>query len=195
MPINIENLKVLLVDNYDSFTFNLAHYLEGLDANVTVVKNDEVEIGGISEYDKLVISPGPGLPKTSGKLMGIISAAVPEMPILGICLGFQAIVEHFKGSIFNQEEVKHGVSESCTILNNEKLFAGVPEKINVGLYHSWAASNDNFPSQLNSLAETESKTIMAFEHESLPIVGIQFHPESILTDNGHLILENFLKRY
>ena len=185
-------MNILLLDNYDSFTYNLVHYLEGLDCDVTVIRNDEVQVDGLNQYDKIVISPGPGLPKEAGELMNLIERYGESMPILGVCLGFQAIIEHYGGKLYNQETVKHGIFEQCNFEADSKLFKGLPANFKVGLYHSWAADADNFPAELKVTATSENDVVMAFEHKTLPLCGVQFHPESILTEHGKQIVQNFL---
>lgn len=188
-------MKILLIDNYDSFTYNLVHYLEGQDATVVVVRNDEINFHDVEQFDKIVLSPGPGLPKDAGLQPKLIEQFAKTKPILGVCLGFQALVEFFGGEIFNQQDVKHGVAEKCKIVSDSKLFSEIEKEFKVGLYHSWAAKKENFPSDLKITALSENNTIMAFEHVSLPVYGVQFHPESILTENGHQIIANSLKQF
>jgi len=184
-----------LVDNYDSFTYNLKHYLESFDADVDVIRNDEIDLTKVDAYDKIVLSPGPGLPINAGKQNELIKKFASHKPILGVCLGFQALVEFFGGSIYNQEIVKHGVAENCKFDIQSKLFSNLPSTFKVGLYHSWAANKTNFPVDLKITASLTNAVVMAFEHVSLPIAGVQFHPESILTENGKKIIENFLGRF
>ncbi|MEP1069442.1 MAG: aminodeoxychorismate/anthranilate synthase component II [Crocinitomicaceae bacterium] len=188
-------MKILLIDNYDSFTYNLVHYLEGHDCEVTVWRNDEINFSQISEFDKIVLSPGPGLPKEAGQLMQVIQHCFNRQPILGVCLGFQAIVEFLDGEIYNQNLVKHGQKELCELVGTSKLFQNIPSKFNVGLYHSWAARKENFPEELKITAYSENDVIMACEHQNLPVCGVQFHPESILSDHGREIIGNFLKNF
>jgi anthranilate synthase component 2 len=185
-------LKILVLDNYDSFTYNLVHYIEGFDVSVDVVFNDEVNLDLIPTYDKIVLSPGPGLPNEAGKLMEVIERCAGQLPILGVCLGFQAIIEHFGGTLFNQKEVKHGLAEEIRINRPSRLFEGTADRFQIGLYHSWAAEPSNFPNNLRITGISEHNTIMAFEHKNLPICGVQFHPESILSQFGHKIVENFI---
>ena len=185
-------VRILLLDNIDSFTFNIFHYLEALDADVTVKDNRSVQVSDLNEIDALVLSPGPGLPSTAGKLMEILDLAIERrIPILGVCLGMQAIAEHFGGSLFNQEEVKHGQQEAITHTGKSKLFNGIPEQFNVGLYHSWGVS-EPLPPNLIATAFSESGVMMALEHTTLPIYGVQFHPESILSEFGMEVFKNFL---
>lgn len=188
-------MKILLIDNYDSFTYNLVHYLEGQDSYVVIVRNDEINFDDVDQFDKIVLSPGPGLPKDAGLQPQLIQQFAHSKPILGVCLGFQALVEFFGGEIFNQPEVKHGVAEKCTVISDSKLFSGIEKEFKVGLYHSWAAKKENFPSDLKITALSENVTIMAFEHCILPVCAVQFHPESILTENGHQIIRNFLDNF
>lgn len=185
-------MKILLVDNYDSFTFNLVHYIEAVDCEVSVLRNDDIQLRDIHQFDKIVLSPGPGLPKESNQLMEIIREFIEKKPVLGVCLGFQAIVEHFNGKLYNQDCVKHGLEEKCRIDGKSKLFKGIPDNIKVGLYHSWAANEMDFPTPLRITARSENNVIMAFEHEELPVCGVQFHPESILTEHGQQLVNNFL---
>ncbi len=188
-------MKVLLLDNYDSFTYNLVHYLESFDADVHVFFNDEINLRSIHGYDRIVISPGPGLPIEAGKMMEVISEAHQKIPILGVCLGFQALVEFYGGSLYNQEFVKHGVAEYINVDSTSQLFQDTPTRFKVGLYHSWAASEYDFPGSLHISARSEHNVIMAFEHKDLPIAGVQFHPESILSENGKKIVENFILNF
>lgn len=180
---------MLIVDFYDSFTYNLAHYFEKLDSMVTVIRNDELDLSTILNYDKLVLSPGPGLPKEKENLFEILEHFRGKIPILGICLGMQAIGEFMGGNLQNQSIVKHGIAESITVSNSNYLFKNLPEVIQVGLYHSWeivdiAAENTSSVSQNN--------VIMSIEFPELKLYGVQFHPESILTENGLQLLRNFL---
>lgn len=188
-------MKILLIDNYDSFTYNIVHYLEGFDAQVDIVFNDEIKFEEIFKYDKIVLSPGPGLPKEAGDMMKLIDLWYNKKPILGVCLGFQAIVEFFGGEIYNQAEVKHGLAEDCSFNINSKLFKDTASCFKIGLYHSWAANKENFPKELIITATSEFDVIMGFEHQHLNICGVQFHPESILTENGHQIIKNFLTNF
>lgn len=187
-------LKVLLVDNYDSFTFNIVHYIEGVIPNVevSVFYNDQIPFDRLDDFDKIVLSPGPGIPKDAGDLMKLIALTAENKPILGICLGFQALVEFYGGQIFNQKEVKHGVKEMCYFNTDSLLFNNTANKFNVGLYHSWAAEKTSFPKKLKITATSKNDVIMGFEHVNQAVYGIQFHPESILTENGHQIFKNYL---
>jgi anthranilate synthase component 2 len=184
-----------LVDNYDSFTYNLVHYLEGNGCMVEVVRNDAIDIENIDRFDKIVLSPGPGVPAESNLMPKLIQKAIGKKPILGVCLGFQALIEYFNGTLYNQPEVKHGIEEFCSLQTDSKLFKGLPPSIKVGLYHSWAANQNDFPSCLKTTAESNHKVIMAFEHKTLTVCGVQFHPESILTEHGFEIIQNFLTNF
>ncbi|MFT5821859.1 MAG: anthranilate synthase component 2 [Crocinitomix sp.] len=168
------------------------HYIEGFDVTVDVFYNDQIDLEKVKEYDKIVLSPGPGLPAEAGILMDVIAAYHETKPILGVCLGFQALVEYYGGSLYNQELVKHGVAEMANFDQKSRLFKNTADKFKIGLYHSWAASPSNFPSLLNITSTSENNVIMAFEHEKLPIAGVQFHPESILSEQGFKIVENFI---
>lgn len=185
-------MKVLLLDNFDSFTFNLFHYLEALGCEVSVVRNNGISIGEIAPYDKIVLSPGPGLPKDAGIMMEVINTYAEQKPILGVCLGMQALGVHFGGELYNQSAVKHGVAEKCIHDQNNRLFAGIPEEFEVGLYHSWAVNIEN-ATEIKPVAYSENEVLMAFEHRSFPVAGVQFHPESLLTEYGRNIMGNFLK--
>lgn len=184
-------MKILLVDNFDSFTFNLAHYIEGLDCEVSVVRINEVSYEDVLFFDKIVISPGPGLPHESELLMKFIETFHDKKPILGVCLGMQALGEFFGDKLINLNQVKHGVSGFIEIIDHTTLFRGLKSEIEVGLYHSWAVElQEN--SKFIPLAYSKEKILMAFQHETLPLFGVQFHPESIMTPSGKSVLFNFL---
>lgn len=186
-------MRVLLLDNIDSFTYNIFHYLEALNADVVVRDNRSVELSDLEQADALVISPGPGLPSEAGKLMEILHSAVGrKMPVLGVCLGMQAIAEYFGGSLFNQQEVKHGQPARLRHHKTSILFQGIPEEYQIGLYHSWAVSGQ-LPDTLRATAFSEEGVMMALEHQFLPVYGVQFHPESILSEYGKELFGNFLK--
>jgi len=182
-------VKVLIVDFYDSFTYNLAHYFEKLDCSVSVVRNDELDLNIISSFDKLVLSPGPGLPKEKKNLFEILENWSGKIPILGICLGMQAIGEFMGGVIQNQSIVKHGLAEKISISNHNHLFRRFPNSFSVGLYHSWEVTNISVN---NSTSISENNVLMSIEFPEKKLYGVQFHPESILTENGLEILRNFL---
>ncbi len=186
---NSIKVKVLIVDFYDSFTYNLAHYFEKLDSKVTVIRNDELDLNTILNYDKLILSPGPGLPVEKENMFEILAQFNGKIPILGICLGMQAIGEFMGGSIQNQSIVKHGIAENVTVSNSNYLFKNLPNKIQVGLYHSWEVVN--IPIE-NTSSVSQNNVIMSIEFPEQKLFGVQFHPESILTENGLELLRNFL---
>ncbi|AWI26094.1 anthranilate synthase component II [Flavobacterium pallidum] len=185
--------KVLLIDNYDSFTFNLSHYLEDLGAEVTVWRNDEFELEEVAAFNKIVLSPGPGLPSESGLLLEVIRTYAATKSILGICLGQQAIAEVFGGSLINLEKVYHGVSTTINIIaQDESLFQNIGSKMEVGRYHSWTVNKD-LPEILEATSVDENGEIMSLRHRIFDLKGVQFHPESILTPDGKFLLKNWLK--
>jgi len=166
--------------------------VEGFNVEVDVCFNTAIPFDKILSYDKVILSPGPGLPSEAGDLVSFIEQFHTQIPILGICLGFQALVEFNGGKLINQKEVKHGIKELCYFENNSKLFLNTPEQFNIGLYHSWGADKTNFPACLTITAKSENDVIMGFEHKEYRVYGVQFHPESIMTEHGHQIIENFL---
>ena len=184
-------MNILVIDNYDSFTFNLVHYLEELDCNVTVKRNDQFTLEEVARYDKIVLSPGPGIPDEAGLLKATIEAYASRIPMLGVCLGHQAIAEVFGGSLTNLSTVFHGVASKMTIVQDDALFAGLPSSFDVGRYHSWVV-NKPLPKKFILLAEEENGQVMAFKHDTLPIYGVQFHPESVLTPHGKQLLKNWV---
>ena len=185
--------KIAVIDNYDSFTYNLVHYLEDLNGEVTVFRNDEFELDELENFDKIVLSPGPGIPDEAGLLKDVIKTFAKSKSILGVCLGQQAIGEVFGGSLSNLEKVYHGVATKVKItVNDESLFAGLDNEIEVGRYHSWVVNNNDFPDSLEITSVDENGQIMSLRHKTLDIRGVQFHPESVLTPNGKKILENWL---
>ncbi len=185
--------KIVVIDNYDSFTYNLVHYLEEFNDDVTVFRNDEFDIEEIKNFDKIVLSPGPGLPSEAGLLKEVIQTYAATKSILGVCLGQQAIAEVFGGSLFNLEKVYHGVATNIAIIvDDETLFYGLEKKIVVGRYHSWVVSNHNFPKVLEITAVDENGEIMSLRHKNFDVRGVQFHPESLLTTHGKKIIKNWL---
>ncbi len=182
-------MKVLLIDFYDSFTFNLAHYLEGMDLQLEVLRYDALTERALHSADAFILSPGPGLPSEKSGLNSLLETWVGKKPILGVCLGMQALVEHLGGSLVNQHQVKHGVSEKINILNREGLFRYLPIEMEVGLYHSWKV---NCPSAWISAKSAEGVP-MAIELPELKVYGVQFHPESVMTPHGKEILRNFIQ--
>jgi anthranilate synthase component 2 len=185
-------MKLAVIDNYDSFTFNLVHYFEDLGASVTVFRNDEFELKELDVFEKIVLSPGPGLPNEAGLLKEVIQTYATTKSILGICLGLQAIGEVFGGTLINLEKVYHGVASKIKIIEEDSIFKNMPDQIEVGRYHSWVISNDNFPPNLIITSVDENKQIMSVKHSLFDVRGVQFHPESILTPFGKKILKNWL---
>jgi anthranilate synthase component 2 len=183
-------VNLLVVDFYDSFTYNLVHYLEGLDCNVTAVLEDKVDLSKLLDFDAIVLSPGPGLPVEKVNLFNILKACENKIPVLGICLGMQGIAQYLNLELQNQEIVKHGVSEEIDVVSNNFLFKDLPDKMMVGLYHSWKVINAPVE---NISAISENKVIMALEFPEKKMFGVQFHPESIMTIYGKKILENFFE--
>lgn len=185
-------MKVMVIDNYDSFVYNLVHYLREFGCQVKVVRNDKVKISELEEYDKILLSPGPGIPSEAGKLLEIIKRYSLEKSILGVCLGHQAIAEAFGGKLRNLEKVYHGVAEKLIITNKELyLFKNIPSGIKVGRYHSWIVEND-LPDCLSVTAVDDQGKIMALMHNELDILGVQFHPESVLTEFGKQMIKNWI---
>ena len=181
--------RILLLDNYDSFTFNLYHILSGLDVELDIIKNDELKLNDLSLYDKVILSPGPGLPRDANLMMEVIAYADSNIPLLGVCLGMQGIAEYLNGNIFNQAYVKHGVMEKISIQSGD-LFKDLPSTMDVGLYHSWAVEKGEGNFVIN--ATSVNDTIMAIENKDKKLYGVQFHPESIMTPEGIRIIENFV---
>lgn len=191
--------KILILDNYDSFTYNLFHIVEKVsDTTVYVFRNDEISLADVNAYDKIILSPGPGLPKDSGILLEVIREYASSKSILGVCLGQQAIAESFGGSLRNLKNVFHGVATEISIVNKptpkpNDIFSGLPEKIEVGRYHSWIVNKDDFPKELEITAIDEDGEIMALAHKQFDIQAVQFHPESIMTPDGEQMMKNWLK--
>lgn len=187
-------MKVLVFDNYDSFTYNIVHALRELGVNPDVVRNDKILPEEAEKYDKIIISPGPGVPEEAGVLMQLLEKVAGKIPVLGVCLGHQAIGQHFGGRLLNLPEVYHGVSTPVEIIENDYLFNGLPEKIEVGRYHSWVVDNKDFPTDsLEVVARDDKGMIMALRHKEYDIRGVQFHPESVLTPQGITIIDNWLR--
>ena len=184
-------MKVLILDNYDSFTYNLFHYVEGLGADVVVKRNDEISTEEIAQFDKIILSPGPGLPNESVGMMQIINDWYDKKPMLGVCLGMQALAIYFGDSLFNQKKVYHGVQSKVSKISDSKLLTNISTDFQVALYHSWAIEClESSPFIKTSISE--NGVLMSFEHKDYPLYGVQFHPESILTPEGKLLLNNFL---
>lgn len=184
-------MNILVIDNYDSFTFNLVHYLEELDCTVSVKRNDQFELEEVDAYDKIVLSPGPGIPDEAGLLKAVIEKYAKSIPMLGVCLGHQAIAEVFGGTLTNLATVFHGVASEMTVVKDDAIFEGLPNRFDVGRYHSWVV-NKPLPKGFILLAEEENGQVMAFKHEKYPVYGVQFHPESVLTPHGKQLLKNWI---
>ncbi|WP_026897611.1 anthranilate synthase component II [Daejeonella oryzae] len=191
--MNSSKKNILVIDNYDSFTFNLVHLLNETGNEATVWRNDKFDLTQVDEFDKILLSPGPGIPSEAGLLQQVIKTYSATKSILGICLGMQAIAEVFGGSIYNLSKPVHGRATLIDVLDkNDSLFYGCPDEFKVGRYHSWAVNQDDLPADLKVTATDSSGVIMALSHASLNVKGVQFHPESILTEHGKLLIENWL---
>lgn len=187
-------MKILLLDNYDSFTFNLVHIVKELGYEIDVIRNDKIALEAVDAYDKILLSPGPGIPEEAGILLPLIERYAPTKSILGVCLGEQAIGQVFGAKLINLQEVYHGISSVIDVVADEPLFKGMGNPFMGGRYHSWVVDPENLPECLEVTAiERESRQIMALRHKEYDVKGIQFHPESVLTPNGKTIIENWLK--
>jgi anthranilate synthase component II len=203
-------MKILVFDNYDSFTYNLVHLVKKIVRDqLDVYRNDQIPLEKVKEYDKIILSPGPGIPKEAGMLLPLIKEYAQSKSILGVCLGHQAIGEAFGGSLINLSTVYHGVSTPVKIVKRETadvkdvlshtghashdLFVDLPDEIEVGRYHSWILSDEDFPKELEVTARDDNGYIMALQHKTYDVQGVQFHPESVLTPDGETILRNWLK--
>ena len=186
-------MKIVIIDNYDSFTYNLSHLIKEIGAEVTVIRNDQFTLNQLERFDKIVLSPGPGIPSEAGLLLDVIKTYKGRKPILGVCLGHQAIGEVFGGTLENLSDVFHGVATEGTQFSNDYIFDSLPKRITMGRYHSWVVSRENFPTCLEVTAVSDEGQIMALKHKNYDIHGIQFHPESVLTLEGKTILINFIE--
>ncbi len=192
--------KILVFDNYDSFTYNLVHLVAKFkDVTVDVARNDEIPLEAVAAYDKIILSPGPGIPSEAGMLLDLIKEYASTKSILGVCLGHQAIGQSFGGTLVNLTSVYHGVAtpiflQSSSIESSSYLFDELPDEITVGRYHSWVISDESFPSDLIITAKDKDGYIMALQHKKFDVQGVQFHPESILTPDGEKIIQNWLKK-
>jgi len=193
-------MKILVFDNYDSFTYNLVHLVEKiLHEKVDVYRNDKIPLEKVKAYDKIILSPGPGIPVEAGLLLPLIKEYAPSKPILGVCLGHQAIGEAFGGKLINLSSVYHGVATPIGIVKSDdlkvknNLFDGLPSSLTVGRYHSWVVSEEGFPDELEITARDEKNMIMGLQHKTYDVQGVQFHPESVLTPDGEKIMRNWLK--
>ena len=185
-------MRVVLIDNYDSFTYNLSHLMKELGVEVSVVRNDQFKMADLESYSKIVLSPGPGIPSEAGLLTDVIRTYAGRKPILGVCLGHQAIGEVFGARLENLSDVFHGVATPCHIVADDPLFSGLERDITVGRYHSWVVSREQLPDCLEVTAISDEGQVMARRHREQNVRGIQFHPESVLTPEGRKMIQNFL---
>jgi anthranilate synthase component II len=188
-------MKVLVFDNYDSFTYNLVHMAEAiLHTKADVFRNDEIDLADVNKYDKIILSPGPGIPSEAGLLIPLIKAYAASKSILGVCLGHQAIGEAFGGQLENLQTVYHGITTQCHVTSQRsKLFSGLPLSFEIGRYHSWIVSDQHFPGELEITARDDNGFNMAMQHKTYDLQSVQFHPESVLTPLGLQIMENWLR--
>lgn len=187
-------MKLLIFDNYDSFTYNIVHAVRELGIEPDVRRNDCITLPEVAAYDKIIISPGPGIPSEAGILPELLKRYAPEKPILGVCLGEQAIGECFGAKLENLSRVYHGIRSEISIIKPDYIFEGLPDRIEVGRYHSWVVSREDFPDCLEVTAVSDDGNIMALRHKTYDVRGVQFHPESILTPDGMTIISNWIKR-
>ena len=185
-------MRIVIIDNYDSFTYNLAHLVKSLGPQVTVLRNDRFKLEDLEAFDKIILSPGPGIPSEAGLLLDVIRTYAGRKPMLGVCLGHQAIGEVFGARLENLTDVYHGVALEGTQFGKDYIFRGLPDRIMMGRYHSWVVSRENFPACLEITAISDEGRIMALRHREYDIHGIQFHPESVLTPDGETIVRNWL---
>jgi anthranilate synthase component 2 len=187
-------MRLLVLDNYDSFTYNLVHLLEELNCNdITVCRNDKITVAEAAHFDKILLSPGPGIPEEAGILKPLIQELSTSKSIFGVCLGHQAIAEVFGGTLINLSEVYHGVPSKLEVIQPEStLFKHLPRTFSVGRYHSWAVSKEHFPKELQITAIDKEGEVMALQHKTLSVYGVQFHPESVLTEYGRQLVQNWL---
>lgn len=187
-------MKIVIIDNYDSFTYNLSHLVKELGAEVAVVRNDQFELSELESFDKIILSPGPGIPSEAGLLLDVIRTYAGRKPILGVCLGHQAIGEVFGGQLTNLGEVFHSVATHCHLMQRDYLFEGLPDDITVGRYHSWVVDASTMPDCLEITSLSDEGQVMSLRHKDFDIRGIQYHPESVLTPDGKTILKNWIER-
>ncbi|MCM1337344.1 MAG: aminodeoxychorismate/anthranilate synthase component II [Candidatus Amulumruptor caecigallinarius] len=185
-------MKLLIIDNYDSFTYNIVHAVRQLGVTPTVKRNDELSLDEVAGYDKIIISPGPGIPSEAGLVPKILARYASEKPLLGICLGHQAIGEHFGAKLRNLTQVYHGIKSTVTVTAPDYLFDGLGESFDVGRYHSWVVDGKELPESLEVTAVSTDGEIMALRHRIFDVRGVQFHPESILTPDGMRIISNWI---
>lgn len=187
--------RILIFDNYDSFTYNLVHLVKELGyTDVDVCRNDKISLEEVDKYDKIILSPGPGIPSEAGLLLPLIKEYADKKPILGVCLGHQAIGEAFGATLTNLEDVFHGVATKIKIINDDYIFDGLENELEVGRYHSWIVDNKNLPDCFEITAKDTEGQIMALKHKEYDIHGVQFHPESVLTPMGATIVKKFLNK-
>ena len=186
-------MKTVIIDNYDSFTYNLAHLVKELGAEVSVVRNDQFRLSELKPFDKIILSPGPGIPTEAGLLMDVIDAYASVKPILGGCLGHQAIGEYFGGKLTNLSQVFHGIASIISITAPDYIYKELPAQVQVGRYHSWVVDNEGLPDCLEVTSVSEEGQIMSLRHKQYDVRGIQYHPESVLTPEGRKIIANWLK--
>lgn len=185
-------MKIVIIDNYDSFTYNLSHAVKELGADVTVYRNDQFKMEQLEPFEKIILSPGPGIPEEAGLLMGVIRHYAGKKPILGVCLGHQAIGQVFGGKLTNLSQVYHGVATPCHLICDDYLFQNIDKDFEIGRYHSWVVDTEGFPTELEITSVSEEGYIMSLRHRTYDIRGIQYHPESVLTPVGKAILQNWL---
>lgn len=187
-------MKLLVIDNYDSFTYNLVHLIEKISSvSFDVVLNDKITLQDVNSYSKIILSPGPGLPKNAGIMPELLNHFHKTKSIFGVCLGLQAIGETFGAKLTNLNQVYHGIATPINIANNDKLFKNCPNTFNVGRYHSWVIEPDNLPENIIVTAVDNSNNIMAIRHKTFDVCGVQFHPESILSEYGETIISNWIE--
>ncbi len=186
-------MRTVIIDNYDSFTYNLAHLVKELGAEVSVVRNDQFHMEELMPYDKIILSPGPGIPTEAGQLMQVISTYAATKPILGVCLGHQAIGEYFGGRLTNLSQVFHGIASTITVTAPDYIYNELPTRIQVGRYHSWVVDTQGLPDCLEVTAVSEEGQVMSLRHREYDVRGIQFHPESVLTPDGKRMISNWLE--
>ncbi len=186
--------NIVIIDNYDSFTYNLSHLTKELGAKVTVYRNDKFQLPDLEAFDKIILSPGPGIPSEAGLLLDTIRCHAGKKPILGVCLGHQAIGEAFGGTLTNLSEVFHGVATPMHIVANDYIYSSLPDTIEVGRYHSWVVNRNGLPECLEITGVSDEGYIMSLRHKEFDIRGIQYHPESILTKDGRVILKNWIEK-
>lgn len=188
-------MKTLVIDNYDSFTYNLVHILRelGIDESLRIVRNDAITMEEVGKYEKILLSPGPGLPKDAGIMSEVISNYGADKCIMGVCLGHQGIAENYGASLYNMSEVLHGIATEVTHDSSDDLFKGIPTTFNACRYHSWSVDPTSITDQLKVIARDEKGEVMAISHKEYCVKGVQFHPESILTEHGKSMLDNWIK--